>query len=144
MRGLPPRILQLSGSHPGSEGRLLQKIAYAWWCAEGSSSFSAQITITTRGWVAKFIHEIKSFYCSQPVTDQTLGTLLICLLTRALRRDCALKSISITAIVILVIVSIAAFAQEPKELFGNADFPPNGYIYFSGLPTPPSFPASIR
>jgi hypothetical protein len=51
------------------------------------------------------------------------------------------RSISITAVLILVIVSIAAFAQEPKELFGNADFPPNGYIYFSGLPTPPKFPA---
>ncbi len=55
-----------------------------------------------------------------------------------------MRSISITAVVILVIVSIAAFAQEPKELFGNAGFPPNGYIYFSGLPTPPNLPAGIR
>jgi hypothetical protein len=54
------------------------------------------------------------------------------------------RSISITAVVILVIVSIAAFAQQPKELFGNADFPPNGCIYFSGLPAPPNFPAGIR
>jgi len=54
------------------------------------------------------------------------------------------RSISITVVVILVIVSIAAFAQEPKELFGNAGFPPNGYIYFPGFPTPPSFPAGIR
>jgi hypothetical protein len=39
-----------------------------------------------------------------------------------------------------VLVSIAAFAQRPQDLFGNADLRPNGYIDFYGLPTPPSVP----
>ncbi len=55
-----------------------------------------------------------------------------------------MKSISISAVVILVIVSIAAFAQEPHNLLGNAGFPPNAYIDFSGLPTPTNFPAGVR
>jgi hypothetical protein len=55
-----------------------------------------------------------------------------------------LKSISISAVVILVIVSIAAFAQKPKKQFGNAGLPPNGFIDFSGLPTPLNSPAAMR
>jgi hypothetical protein len=44
------------------------------------------------------------------------------------------KSISISSVVILLLVSIAAFAQEPEELFGNACFDP-------GLPAPLTLPA---
>jgi hypothetical protein len=44
------------------------------------------------------------------------------------------KSISISAVVILLLVSIAAFAQEPEELFGNTSID-------SGLPAPLTFPA---
>jgi hypothetical protein len=49
-----------------------------------------------------------------------------------------MKSISVSAVVILVLVSIAAFAQRPQDIFGNTELGPNGYIDFYGLPTPPS------
>jgi hypothetical protein len=49
-----------------------------------------------------------------------------------------MKSISVSAIVILVLVSIAAFAQRPQDFFGNTEPGPSGYIDFYGLPTPPS------
>ncbi len=49
-----------------------------------------------------------------------------------------MKSISVSAIVILVLVSIAAFAQRPQDIFGNTELEPSGYIDFYGLPTPPS------
>jgi hypothetical protein len=49
-----------------------------------------------------------------------------------------MKSISVFAIVILVLVSIAAFAQRPQDFFGNTELGPSGYIDFYGLPTPPS------
>ncbi len=49
-----------------------------------------------------------------------------------------MKSISVSAIVILVLVSIAAFAQQPEDFFGNTGPGPSGYIDFYGLPTPPS------
>ena len=45
-----------------------------------------------------------------------------------------MKSISISSVVILLLVSIAAFAQEPEGLFGNP------YINH-GLPAPLTFPA---
>jgi hypothetical protein len=44
------------------------------------------------------------------------------------------KSISISSVVILLLVSIAAFAQEPEKLFANA-------CIDSGLPAPLAFPA---
>jgi hypothetical protein len=44
------------------------------------------------------------------------------------------KSISISSVVILLLVSIAALAQEPEELFGNA-------FIDHGLPAPLTFPA---
>jgi hypothetical protein len=53
-----------------------------------------------------------------------------------------MRSISVTAVIILVLVSIAAFAQKPEDLFGNPHLGPNGYIDFYGVPTPPDFPAS--
>jgi hypothetical protein len=43
------------------------------------------------------------------------------------------KSISISCVLILLLVSIAAFAQEPEELFANASIDP-------GLPAPMIFP----
>ena len=49
-----------------------------------------------------------------------------------------MKSISVSAVVILVLVAIAAFAQRPQDIFGNTELGPNGYIGFYGLPTPPS------
>jgi hypothetical protein len=49
-----------------------------------------------------------------------------------------MKSISVSAIVILALVSIAAFAQQPEDFFGNTGPGPSGYIDFYGLPTPPS------
>ncbi len=62
-----------------------------------------------------------------------------------------MKSISVSAIVILVLVSIAAFAQQPQDFFGNAQPGPSGYIGFYGLPTPlnpagdtPSVPKETR
>ena len=45
-----------------------------------------------------------------------------------------MKSISISSVVILLLVSIAAFAQEPEKLFANA-------CIDSGLPAPLTFPA---
>ena len=45
-----------------------------------------------------------------------------------------MKSISISSVVILLLVSIAAFAQEPEELFGSASIDP-------ALPAPLTFPA---
>ncbi|HTZ57859.1 MAG TPA: hypothetical protein VMB49_07180 [Acidobacteriaceae bacterium] len=53
-----------------------------------------------------------------------------------------MKSISFSAVIILVIVAIAALAQEPDGSFRHATLPPNGYIGFSGLPAPPNFFAS--
>jgi hypothetical protein len=50
----------------------------------------------------------------------------------------SMKSISVSAVIILVLVSIAAFAQRPQDIFGNTELGPNGYIDFYGLPTPPS------
>jgi hypothetical protein len=52
-----------------------------------------------------------------------------------------MRSISVTAVVILVLVSIAAFAQKPEDFFRNADIRPSGYIGFYGMPTPPDVPA---
>jgi hypothetical protein len=51
-----------------------------------------------------------------------------------------MRSISVTAVVILVLVSIAAFAQKPEDLFRNTDIRPSGYIGFYGMPTPPDVP----
>lgn len=51
-------------------------------------------------------------------------------------------SISVTAVVILVLVSIAALAQKPGEQFRNSDIQANGYIDFYGMPDRPSVPAS--
>jgi hypothetical protein len=48
-----------------------------------------------------------------------------------------MSSISVTAVVILVLVSIAAFAQKPGDLFRNSDIRPSGYIDFYGMPNPP-------
>jgi hypothetical protein len=53
-----------------------------------------------------------------------------------------MRSISVTAVVILVLVSIAAFAQKPEDLFRNTKIRANGYIDFYGMPTPPDVPAS--
>jgi hypothetical protein len=50
-------------------------------------------------------------------------------------------SISVTAVVILVLVSIAAFAQKPGDLFRNTAIRPSGYIDFYEMPTPPGVPA---
>jgi hypothetical protein len=52
-----------------------------------------------------------------------------------------MSSISVTAVVILVLVSIAAFAQKPGDLFRNSDIRPSGYIDFYGMPKPPDVPA---
>ena len=52
-----------------------------------------------------------------------------------------MRSISVTAVVILVLVSIAAFAQNPEDLFRNTDLGPSGYVGFYGMPTPPDTPA---
>lgn len=52
-----------------------------------------------------------------------------------------MKSISVSAVVILVLAAIAAFAQKPQDLFYSTDLEPNGYIDFYGLPTPPSDPS---
>jgi hypothetical protein len=52
-----------------------------------------------------------------------------------------MRSISVTAVVILLLVSIAAFAQKPGDLFRNTDIRPCGYISFYGMPTPPDAPA---
>jgi hypothetical protein len=51
-----------------------------------------------------------------------------------------MRSISVTAVVILVLVSIAAVAQNPED-FRNTDLGPSGYIGFYGMPTPPDAPA---
>jgi hypothetical protein len=48
-----------------------------------------------------------------------------------------MRSISVTAVVILVLVSIAAFAQNPGDFFHETDIKPSGYIGFYGMPTPP-------
>ena len=52
-----------------------------------------------------------------------------------------MSSISVTAVVILVLVSIAAFAQNPGDLFRNSDIRPSGYIDFYGMPKPKDVPA---
>ena len=52
-----------------------------------------------------------------------------------------MRSISVTAVVILVLVSIAAFAQKPEDLLRDTDIRPSGYIDFYGMPTPPDVPA---
>ncbi len=52
-----------------------------------------------------------------------------------------MRSISVTAVVILVLVSIAAFAQKPGDLFRNTAIRPSGYIDFYGMPGPPDVPA---
>jgi hypothetical protein len=52
-----------------------------------------------------------------------------------------MRRISVTAIVILVLVSIAAFAQNPGDVFRNTDIRPSGYIGFYGKPAPPAAPA---
>jgi hypothetical protein len=52
-----------------------------------------------------------------------------------------MSSISVTAVVILVLVSIAAFAQKPGDLFRNSDIRPSGYIDFCGMPSPPEVPS---
>jgi hypothetical protein len=52
-----------------------------------------------------------------------------------------MRSISVTAVVILVLVSIAAFAQKPEDLFRHTKMRANGYIDFYGMPTPPDVPA---
>lgn len=48
-----------------------------------------------------------------------------------------MNSISVTAVVILVLVSLAALAQKPGDLLRNSDIRPNGYIDFYGMPSPP-------
>ena len=48
-----------------------------------------------------------------------------------------MSSISVAAVVILVLVSIAAFAQKPGDLFRNSAIRPSGYIDFYGMPGPP-------
>lgn len=45
-----------------------------------------------------------------------------------------MSSISVTAVVILVLVSIAAFAQKPGDLFRNSSIRPSGFIDFYGMP----------
>jgi hypothetical protein len=52
-----------------------------------------------------------------------------------------MRSISVTAVIILVLVSIAAFAQKPEDLFRNTAIRRSGYIGFYGLPTLPDVPA---
>jgi hypothetical protein len=39
-----------------------------------------------------------------------------------------MKSISVSAIVILVLASIAAFAQQPEDFFGNTEPGPSGHF----------------
>src|SRR5271163_3156539 len=39
-----------------------------------------------------------------------------------------MKSISVSAVVILVLVAIAAFAQKPQDLIYSTDLGPSGYI----------------
>ena len=53
-------------------------------------------------------------------------------------------SISVTAIVILVLVSIAALAQKPGDIFRNTDMRPSGYVDFYGMPASPDAPAQER
>ena len=53
-----------------------------------------------------------------------------------------MSSISVTAVVILVLISIAAFAQKPGDLFRNSAIRPSGYIDFYGMPSPPDVPAT--
>ena len=48
-----------------------------------------------------------------------------------------MSSISVTAVVILVLVSLAALAQKPGDVFRNSDIRPSGYIDFYGMPSPP-------
>jgi len=52
-----------------------------------------------------------------------------------------MRSISVTAVVILVLVSIAALAQKPGDVFRNTAIRPSGYIDFYGMPTPQDVPA---
>lgn len=55
-----------------------------------------------------------------------------------------IKSISISAALIILLVTIAALAEESAALSGNTELPPNGYIDFSGLPAPGNFPPGMR
>jgi hypothetical protein len=47
-----------------------------------------------------------------------------------------LRTISISALVILVLAAIAALAQEPADSIRHTEFPPNGYIGLAGVPAP--------
>jgi hypothetical protein len=58
------------------------------------------------------------------------------------RRARVMSSISVTAVVILVLVSLAALAQEPGDMLRNANIRPSGYIDFYGMPSPPDVPAA--
>ena len=51
-----------------------------------------------------------------------------------------MSSISVTAVVILVLISIAAFAQKPGDLFRNSAIRPSGYIDFYAVPAPTDAP----
>lgn len=51
-----------------------------------------------------------------------------------------MSSISVTAVVILVLVTIAALAQKPGDLFRSSEIRPSGYISFYGMPAPPHVP----
>ena len=53
-----------------------------------------------------------------------------------------MSAISVTAVVILVLVSIAAFAQQSGDLFHNFHIPPSGYVDFYGMPAPQDVPTS--
>jgi hypothetical protein len=55
-----------------------------------------------------------------------------------------MSSISVTAIVILVLVSIAALAQQPGDIFRNTAMRPSGYIGFYGVPASPDAPAQDK
>ena len=51
-----------------------------------------------------------------------------------------MRSISVTAVVILILVSIAAFAQNPEDVFRDAAIRPSGYIDFYAVPAPTDAP----
>jgi hypothetical protein len=54
----------------------------------------------------------------------------------------ALKAISFSALVILVLVAIAALTEKERKTGETAGFPPNGYVGFPGMPTPHEFQES--
>jgi hypothetical protein len=56
-----------------------------------------------------------------------------------LQGECAVKAISFSGLMILVLMAIAALAQEPVRSLGQAAAPPNGYVGLSALPTPHEF-----